>query len=107
VSDHGDNPVRVLVFHRAPADEGPAGIEKAYHVISEALNGTPGLLGNELLRSPIDPDAFLVMSRWKNLDAFKVWEEGADHRGTTSPLRAYQDRTRERHWELYSVVASY
>lgn len=98
--------VRILLYHRVP----PAGIgaiEKAYREISEELAGTPGLLGNELLRSLIDPDVFVVLSEWQSIEAFNSWDKGPDHKGQTSPLRPYQDRTREKPWEILAVTDSY
>ncbi|MFC4533226.1 antibiotic biosynthesis monooxygenase family protein [Sphaerisporangium dianthi] len=100
------NRVRVLLHTLAP-DEGPDGLVAAYHRISEELSGTPGLLGNELMHSVLDPGAFVVMSEWESLAAFRAWEEGAAHRPTTAPLRPYQDRRRQDRYGMYEVVARY
>ncbi|GAA3029856.1 antibiotic biosynthesis monooxygenase family protein [Streptomyces glomeratus] len=97
--------IRILLFCRAPA-EGPEVIERAYHEISKTLADTPGLLGNELLHSLIEDDAFAVMSEWESLEAFHAWDEGPDHKDQTAGLRPYQDRTR-RPWDMYAVRASY
>jgi heme oxygenase (mycobilin-producing) len=98
--------VRVLVWHRAPATQ-PAAVADAYHAISRELAGTPGLVRNELLGSVAEPDSLVVMSEWESLAAFQVWEQGFQHRKTTSPLRPYQDRARGRHYEVFRVVAAY
>lgn len=97
---------RVLIYYRAPEND-PDIIEKAYHGISAALAGTPGLLRNELLRDVAEPDSFIVLSEWESLDAFRAWEEGPQHRGNTSPLREYQDRSRGKHYGIYEVTAAY
>jgi heme-degrading monooxygenase HmoA len=97
---------RVMIWHRAPHGDTGA-IEQAYEQISKQLAGTPGLLGNELLRAADDASRLLVMSEWESLAAFKEWEEGVSHRGTTSPLRRYQDRERDRFYEIYEVTAAY
>ncbi len=97
---------RVLLYCRAPEGD-PAPIEKAYHAISAQLAGTSGLLRNELLHDVLEPDSFVVLSEWESLEAFHAWESGPDHRGTTSPLRGYQDRSRERPFGLYEVTAAY
>lgn len=97
---------RVMIWHREPSDE-PGAIEQAYRQISASLSGTPGLLSNELLRATDDTSRVLVMSEWENLVAFKEWEEGMSHRSTTSPLRRFQDRDRERFYEIYEVAVSY
>lgn len=102
----GDTRARVLIYFRAPGGDGGA-IEHAYHGISEALAGTEGLLHNELLRDVAESDSFIVLSEWRDLAAFRAWEEGAGHRSTTSPLRQFQDRDRLRHYGIYEVVAAY
>ena len=97
---------RVLLWHRAPADD-PGAVERAYEQISRQLSGTPGLLGNELLRATGEAGSLVVMSEWESLAAFRSWEETVQHRPSTSPLRPYQDRTRERFFEVYEVVAAF
>ncbi|MEJ3750554.1 antibiotic biosynthesis monooxygenase [Actinomycetes bacterium KLBMP 9797] len=97
---------RVLIWHRAPADD-PDAVEKAYDQISRHLAGTPGLLGNELLRATDDGGRLLVMSEWESLAAFQTWEQGTRHKQTTSPLRSYQDRERTPFFEIYEVVAAF
>lgn len=98
--------VRIMLYHRAPSAETGV-VEKAYREISEELSGTPGLLGNELLRSLTDPDVFVVLSEWQSVEAFDSWDKGPDHKGQTSPLRPYQDQTREKPWEILAVIDSY
>ncbi|NBE93735.1 antibiotic biosynthesis monooxygenase [Nonomuraea sp. KC401] len=98
--------VRVLVFVTA-AVAGTQAVEDAYHRISRGLAGTPGLLGNELLRSEHDRDGFVVLSEWRDLDAFRAWEEGESHRSTTAPLRPLQDRSRGASFGVYTVQAEY
>ncbi|GII95055.1 antibiotic biosynthesis monooxygenase family protein [Sinosporangium siamense] len=105
MSDRGT--ARVLIYYRAPGGDSEV-IEKAYHEISAEMAGTAGLLRNELIRDADEPDSFLVLSEWQDLDAFRLWERGPQHRGTTSPLRQYQDRDRgRRHYGIYQVVAAY
>ncbi|MFI8089641.1 antibiotic biosynthesis monooxygenase family protein [Streptomyces sp. NPDC086080] len=98
--------VRVLLYLRADDADVPA-VTEAYHRISKDLAGTPGLRGNELLREVTDPGAFAVLSEWENLAAFTSWESGSAHRGTTSPLRRYQDSERPSPFALFEVAAEY
>ncbi|MEU7834270.1 MULTISPECIES: antibiotic biosynthesis monooxygenase [unclassified Nonomuraea] len=100
------NRLRVLLHTVAP-ESGPSGLEQAYRQISEELAGTPGLLGNELMHSLLDPGTFVVMSEWESLEAFRVWEEGSTHRQSTAPLRPYQDQRRQDRYGIYEVVAFY
>ena len=99
-----DGPVRVMLWAVAPADD-PGAVERAYHEISSRLVGTPGLLGNRLLRSAADPSRFAVLSEWSSMAEFAAWEGGADHRPTTSPLRPYQDPAMRA--AVYTEVAAY
>ncbi|WP_216215915.1 antibiotic biosynthesis monooxygenase family protein [Amycolatopsis aidingensis] len=96
--------VRVLIYNSTPD---LSGIESAYHRVSEALLGTPGLLGNELLRSLHDPAGFVIASSWESVEAFREWERGADHRTVTAPLRRFRDTSVPRPFGVYQVSAAY
>ncbi|MFF0248926.1 antibiotic biosynthesis monooxygenase family protein [Streptosporangium sandarakinum] len=98
--------IRVLLYAAAPAGD-PGAVERAYHAVSGRLAGTPGLLGNELLGDARRTGGFVVLSRWRDMASFRAWEEGAGHRGTTSPLRPLQDRGRTETFGIYEVVADY
>jgi heme-degrading monooxygenase HmoA len=93
--------VRVLVYLAVPGERVGA-VTDAYHGISAALAGTPGLLRNELLRSVRDPAAFAVLSEWEDLAAFREWENGTGHRPATAPLREYGTG-----FHVYQVTAGY
>jgi heme oxygenase (mycobilin-producing) len=99
-------PAHVLIYAVAP-ENAPAAVTTAYHSISETLAGTPGLLGNQLLRAVNEDGAFVVLSSWTSLAAFREWESGTGHRGATAPLRPYQDQRRGKPFGIYEVVASY
>src|SRR6266571_7929196 len=88
--------VRVLLYVTDP-ENAPGSVEAAYHAVSRALDGTPGLVGNTLLRAVDDPRAFAVLSEWTDLSAFRAWEVGSEHRGTTA-------RSEEHTSELQSHV---
>ncbi|GAA0526056.1 antibiotic biosynthesis monooxygenase [Paractinoplanes ferrugineus] len=98
--------LRVLIFAAAPGDD-PDAVVRAYHRISRDLRGTPGLISNELLRATTDEARFIVMSEWESVEAFEVWERGSAHKGTTAPLRQYQDSSRGAPFGLYEVAAAY
>jgi len=101
----GAGSVRVLLYVRAP-DGDPSRVHEAYERINKELDGTPGLVGSELLHSSLDDDAFAVLSHWTDMDAFRTWEQGPGHRKETSPLRPYQDRDSGRHYGIYRVVGT-
>ncbi|NSC21564.1 antibiotic biosynthesis monooxygenase [Streptomyces albus subsp. chlorinus] len=96
--------VRVLLYH---STEDEAGIRAAYHEVSSRMAGVPGLLGNELLRSDHDSRQFLVISRWASREDFDRWEQGAQHKGQTAPLRPYRDTGMARPFGVYTVDAAY
>lgn len=98
--------VRVLLYVTDP-DRAPGSVEAAYHAVSRALEGTPGLVGNTLLRALDDPQAFAILSEWADLRAFRTWENGSEHRGTTASLRPLQDSSRNEAFRIYEVAASY
>ncbi|MFD5589668.1 MULTISPECIES: antibiotic biosynthesis monooxygenase family protein [unclassified Streptomyces] len=99
--------VRVLVYQAAADEAQLDAVRAAYHQVSRRLAGVPGMLGNELLRNPLDPTALAVMSRWESLDAFRAWEEGAGHRQDTAPLRPYRDTRTASPFAVYEVDAAY
>ena len=99
--------VRVIVYQAAYDEEQLAEVRTAYHLVSERLAGVPGMLGNELLRSPADPTALAVMSRWESMAAFQRWERGADHRQDTAPLRPFRDTRASAPFAVYEVDAAY
>jgi heme-degrading monooxygenase HmoA len=105
---HALGRVHVLVYASAPGDDAEA-VEAAYHAISSALDGTPGLLGNVLMRSLADPSSFVVMSEWRDLEAFRAWEETASHRDVTAPLRPLQraQGSGGQTFGIYEVTAAY
>jgi heme-degrading monooxygenase HmoA len=99
--------VRVIVYQAAADEEQLEAVRTAYHQVSKRLAEVPGMLGNELLRNPLDPTALAVMSRWESLDAFVAWEAGADHREDTAPLRPYRDTRTTAPFAVYEVDAAY
>jgi len=96
--------VRVLVHHHA---EQPEEIRRAYHEVSEALAGVPGMLGNELLESVAGRPGFVVLSRWRDLPSFLAWERSDGHRPSTAALRPYRDRELTIPYAVYEVNAAY
>ena len=96
--------LRVLLYHTA---KDVTAIESAYRRTSEALLGTRGLLGNELLHSVHDSAGFVVASGWRSISAFQAWEQGGDHRAATAPLRPFRDTGVGRPFALYRVTAAY
>ncbi|WP_119730350.1 antibiotic biosynthesis monooxygenase family protein [Thermomonospora amylolytica] len=97
--------IRVLVYLREP--EGERGvIAEAYGRARELLEGTPGLRGDQLLRSVTDPRRFTLVMEWESRRAYAAWEKAHRERGHRSPLRPYQDRERPGgHYEVFALAA--
>lgn len=99
-----DSPVRVFVYLTT---DDPQQLLTSYNEVSAVMDGTPGLLANELLGCPHRPHKYVVASEWRTLDDFLRWEQGPDHRDTTAPLRPYQDPTLSPPFSIYQVLASW
>lgn len=97
-----DREVRVVINLRESEDL-PGSLMKAYEQISWTNGDTPGLLGCELIRDIDETTNYILLTRWKSLDAFREWQFGPDHVDNPSQLRPFQDRTRGRHWAVYEI----
>ena len=98
---------RVLVFYRAPDDD-PLVVERIYSEVSGLMAGTPGLLGNQLMKDVTDPGGYVVASDWVDMAAFGAWDVSRGHR-KTSPLDPYQDAdsSKRKLFGIYEVVARF
>ncbi len=94
--------VEVVLYHLS--DE-PEAVVAAYHEASRRMAGTPGLLGDKLLRSAADERTFVVVSRWASWEAFAAWEGGERHKDQTAPLRPY--RRAQHPFDMYRQIAGY
>jgi len=91
-----------MLFVQAPEAERST-IEELYRQVSGVLDGTPGLLRNELLHSCSQPTNFVVLSEWESLESFRAWEQGPVHRGRMlESLRQYTTGA-----AFYEVLAAY
>jgi heme-degrading monooxygenase HmoA len=96
--------VRALLWYRATGTDVDA-LEQAYKEIGESLVGTPGLRGNELLRSVSAPGEFVVASEWESLHAFRAWADDPAHRDYTGKLDAFRDVDRPSgRYELFEIA---
>lgn len=98
--------IRVVVYLRAP-EEGAEPLEQAYREISWVRPGTtiPGLLRSELLRDVDRPGEYVLHGEWENLEAYRTWQFGPDHKDNPSALRPFQDRSRGRHYAVYGIAS--
>lgn len=85
---------RVMVF--AKIDEGDAeAFETAYAQVTANVRGTPGHIGDELLRRAEPPDedgksrSYILLSEWESKDAFLAWENAPVHTEKRNPMTPY------------------
>lgn len=79
---------RMMVFATIKEGEGEA-FEQAYLEVTRKVQGTPGHISDELLRSDEDPNKYILLSEWESKEAFLAWEDAPIHMGTTTPMRPY------------------
>jgi heme-degrading monooxygenase HmoA len=85
---------RVMVFAKIkPGEE--AAFEAAFAEVTRKVKGTPGHIGDELLRddteagSDGEPSSYILLSEWESKEAFLAWEDAPIHMQTTTPMRPY------------------
>ncbi|WP_131744857.1 antibiotic biosynthesis monooxygenase family protein [Frankia sp. Cppng1_Ct_nod] len=93
---------RILVF-ASVAPELAHGFEQAYTQVTARMKGTPGLLGDELLRDGEDPGRYLLLSEWESEEQFLAWESAPIHQEITVPMRPYWSGSFER--RIYNLAA--
>ncbi len=97
--------VRVILWYRVPKEEVQP-LADTYRQISEQLVGTPGMLGNELLRSQVNETTLMVTSHWESQWHLDRWVHSSSHRHT-SPLRPYLDTGRQHPYETFNVISAF
>ena len=65
--------------------------ERAFQQVRAAVSGTAGHLGEQLLRAYDDPQAYLLVGRWRSAADFLTWERAPEHRAATTPMRPFWD----------------
>jgi heme-degrading monooxygenase HmoA len=91
----------MMVFANIKEGEGEA-FEQAYLEVTKQVQGTPGHISDELLRSDEDPNQYILLSEWESKEAFLAWEDAPVHMGTTTPMRPYWAGRVER--KIYEVA---
>lgn len=91
-----------MVFAKIAEADGPA-FERAYLEVTERMRGTAGLVGDELLRVADGSGDYVLLSTWESMEQFRAWEDGADHRQISAPMRPYWSGSFER--KIYDLAA--
>lgn len=88
---------------------GADGLEQAFAQRQSHLSEVEGFAGFELLRRE-DKSQFVVVSRWRNQDAFKAWREGdhfkRSHANAGSGERPESERPTGSEIQTFTVVLS-
>jgi heme-degrading monooxygenase HmoA len=80
--------VRVMVLANVREEHAEA-FESAFAEVTRKVRGTPGHLGDELLRCESEAGNYILLSEWESREAFLAWEDAPIHRQTTTPMRPY------------------
>ncbi len=87
------------------ADELIAAFRRRAHLVDHA----DGFMGLEVWQSDRDLGELIMVSRWRDRDAFKVYMKGESHRISHAPIDPGLDREIKlealEHLHTYSVVA--
>lgn len=81
-------PIRVVVFVRIRAEDGPR-FEEAFAEVRRRVAGSPGYIDDELLRDPAEPGRYLLIGSWRSRADFLAWEDDPQHREHSAPMRPY------------------
>ncbi|MFT4050314.1 MAG: antibiotic biosynthesis monooxygenase [Solirubrobacterales bacterium] len=88
---------------------GADGFEQAFAKRQSSLAEVDGFAGFELLRRE-DKDEYIVISRWRNEDAFKAWRSGEHfaraHKNVDTSERPDDGKPTGSHIETFRVVLS-
>jgi heme oxygenase (mycobilin-producing) len=85
---------RVMVFANINRGDEEA-FEAAYAQVTATVKGTPGHIGDELLRRAIPPDEedgprrYVLLSEWESKEAFIAWEDAPVHTQKRNPMTPY------------------
>ena len=85
---------RVMVFANINRGDEEA-FEEAYAQVTANVRGTPGHIGDELLRRREPPDAedkprsYILLSEWESWEDFLAWEDAPVHTEKRNPMTPY------------------
>ncbi len=60
----------------------------AYAALRAGVEGQPGLISHQLCESVDDPERWLVISEWEDLERSTAWDRSEEHARLLAPLRA-------------------
>lgn len=79
------------------APEHQAAFEDAYWQVTAKVQGTPGHVRDELLRSAEDGTTYLLIAEWETGEKFRAWADDPRHIQDAAPMFPYWAGTFQRH----------
>ncbi len=97
-----DHIVVIMTCRIADADRDA--FEAAYLQVTEAVQGTPGHLRDELMRESDDAGAYILLAEWASREQFLAWADDPEHIQQSAPMFPYWVDSFER--RIYEVRAT-
>jgi heme-degrading monooxygenase HmoA len=95
--------VRVMV-HTIIDPANCEAFEEAFLKVSEAVHGTPGHIGDELIRDTSEEATYVLLAEWETEQAFLDWVGDPRHLEASAPMYPFwQDGITDR--RIYEVRA--
>ena len=79
--------VRFLLRVRVPKDREEDFLKRYAALARRIEEGLPGHIVHELWQSADQPDRWAIVSHWESLEASRAWDQSAEHKALTLPLR--------------------
>jgi heme-degrading monooxygenase HmoA len=78
---------RILFLIRVPAGRTEDFLRAYDQIRHQVAGGVDGHLVDQVCRSPVDPEQWLITSEWTSVGAFEAWERTPEHRDLVKPMR--------------------
>jgi heme-degrading monooxygenase HmoA len=79
--------VRFLLRVRVPKDREQDFLARYAALARRVEEGLAGHIVHELWQSADDPERWAIVSLWESLEASRTWDQSAEHKALTMPLR--------------------
>ena len=63
-------------------------LTRAYAALRQRVEHAPGLISHQLCESIDDPERWLVISEWTDLESSTAWDRSEEHARLIGPMRA-------------------
>lgn len=80
---------KLLVLYRLTVDNRQEEFEEAYRQYKPHVDGIPGHYSEKLVRSSVDPSAYVIVSTWQP-ESFFAWLQSPAHNEVADLLNTYK-----------------